>query len=65
MLTVTVVSVEVVVDFDLKSLNGLVVAMDIVIVVDCHSTSVSAMNHLINSIKSFTKQEIGLILFTE
>ena len=47
-IVVRIVSVEVVVaEFDLRNLNDLESVMDIVVVVaDCHSTSVEVMIHL-------------------
>ncbi len=52
MMMVMIVWVEVVGEFDLYNLNDLIFVMHIVaavvvVVVGCHSTSVSAMNHLI------------------
>jgi len=53
---VMIVLVEVVVEVDLENLNELIFVRHIVVVVDCHSTSVLAMNHLIKKNKRLEKK---------
>jgi hypothetical protein len=59
---VMIVLVEVVVEFDLENLNELIfvrhIVVVVVVVVDCHSTSVLAMNHLIKKNKRLEKKMI-------